>query len=52
MALMSVAGEIAAEKAQAQQAGVGTMASLLLDQLQLLDEATFLKRIKLSTQTL
>ncbi|NDF45694.1 MAG: hydroxyethylthiazole kinase [Betaproteobacteria bacterium] len=52
MALMSVAGEIAAEKAQAQHAGVGTMASLLLDQLQLLDEATFLKRIKLSTQTL
>ena len=52
MALMSVVGEIAAEKAQAQHAGVGTMASLLLDQLQLLDEATFLKRIKLSTQTL
>lgn len=52
MALMSVAGEIAAEKAQAQHAGVGTMACLLLDQLQLLDEATFLKRIKLSTQTL
>jgi hydroxyethylthiazole kinase len=52
MALMSVTGEIAAEKAQAQNAGVGTMASLLLDQLQFLDEATFLKRIKLSTQTL
>lgn len=52
MALMSVAGEIAAEKAQAQKAGVGTMAALLLDELQLLDEATFLKRIKLTTQTL
>ena len=52
MALMSVAGEIAAEKAQAQKAGVGTMAALLLDELQLLDEATFLKRIQLSTHTL
>ena len=50
MALISVAGEIAAEKAQAQKTGVGTMAVLLLDELQLLDEATFLKRIKLSTQ--
>ena len=47
MALMAIAGEIAAEQAQAQGQGVGTMAALLLDQLQLLDEATFLRRLRL-----
>lgn len=48
MALMSVAGEVAAEQAQAQGRGVGTMAALLLDALQLLPEAEFKARLKLS----
>jgi hydroxyethylthiazole kinase len=52
MALMSVAGEVAAEKAQAARQGVGSMAALLLDELQLLDEATFTTRVKLQTALL
>lgn len=48
MALMSVAGEVAAEQALAQCRGVGTMAALLLDALQLLPEAEFKARLKLS----
>ncbi|MFM2261432.1 MAG: hydroxyethylthiazole kinase [Pseudomonadota bacterium] len=52
MALMSVAGEVAAEKAQAARQGVGSMAALLLDELQLLDEATFTSRLKLQTALL
>ena len=52
MALMSVAGEVAAEKAQAARQGVGSMAALLLDELQLLDEATFKARLKLQTALL
>jgi hydroxyethylthiazole kinase len=52
MALMSVAGEVAAEKAQAARQGVGSMAALLLDELQLLDEATFTSRVKLQTALL
>ena len=50
MALMGVAGELAAEKAVARSAGVGTMAALLLDELQLLDEATFKQRLKMEVQ--
>lgn len=47
MALIGLTGQIAAEKAQARGAGVGSMAALLLDELQLLDEATFTKRLRL-----
>ena len=39
MALMGLAGEIAAEKATVRRQGVGTMQALLLDELQLLDQA-------------
>lgn len=49
MALMGLAGEIAAEKAISRQQGVGSMAALMLDELQLLDEATVLKRLRLTT---
>ena len=47
MALMGLAGEIAAEKATVRRQGVGTMQALLLDELQLLDQATVLARLKL-----
>jgi hydroxyethylthiazole kinase len=47
MALMSIAGERAAEQAQAQGLGVGTMAALLLDNLQGLPESQFMSRLKL-----
>lgn len=47
MALLSVAGEVAAEKAQATGLGVGSMQAALLDGLQLLDQATFENRLKL-----
>lgn len=47
MALMGLAGEVAAEKSQARGLGVGSMAAQWLDELQLLDEATFTKRLKL-----
>ena len=52
MALMGLAGEIAAEKAISRQQGVGSMAALMLDELQLLDEATVLKRLRLATDLL
>lgn len=52
MALMSIAGEVAAEKAQAAGQGIGSMAALLLDELQLLNEATFTSRLKLQTELL
>ena len=48
MALMSVAGEVAAEQAQTQGRGVGTMGALLLDALQLLSETDFTARVKLT----
>ena len=48
MALMSVAGECAAEAAMTRQQGVGSMAALLLDQLQLLSEDTFCTRLQLA----
>ena len=47
MALMSIAGERAAEQAQAQGQGVGTMAALLLDNLQGLPQSEFMSRLKL-----
>jgi hydroxyethylthiazole kinase len=47
MALMSVAGEIAAEQALAHQQGVGSMQVALLDALQLLDQRSLEQRLKL-----
>lgn len=47
MVLIALAGEIAAEKAQARAAGVGTMAAAMLDELQLIDQATFERRCRL-----
>jgi hydroxyethylthiazole kinase len=47
MALLGVAGELAAERARAAGQGVGSMQALLLDALQLVDEANFEKRLKL-----
>lgn len=47
MALMGLAGQMAAEKSQSRGLGVGSMAVQLLDELQLLDEATFMQRVKL-----
>ena len=52
MALMGLAGEIASEKAISRQQGVGSMAALMLDELQLLDEATVLNRLRLQTDVL
>ena len=47
MALLGVAGEIAAEQAAAAGRGVGSMQALLLDQLQLIDGAGFERRLRL-----
>lgn len=47
MALLGVAGELAAEQAQAAGRGVGSMQPLLLDALQLIDQATFVGRLRL-----
>ena len=47
MALMGVAGELAAEKAMVRRQGVGSMQVLLLDELQLLDQDTFTSRLKM-----
>ncbi|MEY4756099.1 MAG: hypothetical protein RJA34_997 [Pseudomonadota bacterium] len=52
MALMGLAGEIAAEKAISRGQGVGSMATLLLDELQLLDEGAVLNRLRLETDLL
>ena len=49
MALLGVAGEVAAEKAQAAGQGVGSMQALLLDALQLLDQTSFEQRLRLET---
>jgi hydroxyethylthiazole kinase len=49
MALMGLAGEIAAEKAVVRRQGVGSMAMLMLDELQLLDQVTFTDRLKMET---
>jgi hydroxyethylthiazole kinase len=47
MSLMAIAGEIAAEKAIVRRQGVGSMQIALLDELQLLDHATFEQRLKM-----
>ena len=51
MALMALAGEIAAEQVQARQQGVGSMQAAMLDALQLLDEATLQQRLRLEIGT-
>lgn len=51
MAYLGVAGEVAAEKVQARGLGVGSMAVSLLDELQLLDQATFEKRLRMEVST-
>jgi hydroxyethylthiazole kinase len=45
MAYLGVVGEVAAEKAIAKGQGVGSMQAGLLDELQLLDQATFTQRL-------
>jgi hydroxyethylthiazole kinase len=47
MALMSVAGELATERAIAAGLGVGSMAVGLLDQLQLMPQMDFMARVRL-----
>ncbi|MCJ0763125.1 hydroxyethylthiazole kinase [Variovorax terrae] len=47
MALLGVAGEIAAEQTRAAGQGVGSMQARLLDALQLIDQATFERRLRL-----
>ncbi|NVO07828.1 MAG: hydroxyethylthiazole kinase [Rhodoferax sp.] len=47
MALLGVAGEVAAEKAVVRRQGVGSMQVILLDELHLLDQATFEARLKM-----
>lgn len=51
MALLGVAGEVAAEKTQANGAGVGSMAARLLDELQLIDRETFESRLRMELAT-
>ena len=48
MALMGLAGELAAEQTLARGQGVGSMQAALLDTLQLLDQARFEQRLKLA----
>lgn len=47
MSLMAIAGEVAAEKTVVRRQGVGSMQIALLDELQLLDHATFTQRLKM-----
>ena len=47
MALMGVVGEVAAEKAVVRRQCVGSMQVAMLDELQLLDQATFEQRLKM-----
>ena len=47
MAYLGVVGEVATQHVQAHGGGVGSLQIALLDQLQLLDEATFERRLKL-----
>ncbi len=49
MAYLGVVGEVAAHTVQKNGQGVGSMQMALLDQLQLLDEDSFVQRLKLST---
>lgn len=51
MAYLGVVGEVAAQKVQTQGAGVGSMPAALLDQLQLLDQHTFMSKLKLTQTT-
>lgn len=51
MALMGVAGQLAAEKTQARGQGVGSMAAALLDELQLIDQVTFEQRLKIESSS-
>ena len=48
MAYLGVVGEVAAQAVRAKGQGVGSLQMALLDQLQLLDEATFVQRLKLT----
>lgn len=48
MAYLGVVGEVATQQVQARGQGVGSLQVALLDQLQLLDEATFTQHLKLS----
>jgi len=48
MAYLGVVGEVAAQAVQAKGQGVGSLQMALLDQLQLLEEATFVQRLKLT----
>jgi hydroxyethylthiazole kinase len=45
MALLSVAGELAAEKVRASGAGVGSLPAVMIDLLQLIEEPTFTTRL-------
>ena len=47
MAYLGVVGEVATQQVQAQGGGVGSLQIALLDQLQLLDESTFARHLKL-----
>jgi hydroxyethylthiazole kinase len=47
MALMGVVGEVAAEKVVVRRQGVGSMQVAMLDELQLLDQATFEQRLRM-----
>jgi len=47
MAYLGVVGEVATEQVMAQGKGVGSLQIALLDQLQLLDEASFVSRLKM-----
>ena len=51
MALLGVAGEVAAERAQQAGQGVGSMQALLLDALQLLTPDEFARRLRLEVAT-
>ena len=47
MAYLGVVGEVATEQVMAQGKGVGSLQIALLDQLQLLDEVSFVSRLKM-----
>jgi hydroxyethylthiazole kinase len=49
MAYLGVVGEVAAEQVMAHGCGVGSLQIALLDQLQLLDQASFAARVKMVT---